>query len=42
MHASGSETGDPYRFSNFFVVLTWSHAPEQMISMIGCVYGSIF
>src|SRR4030095_17117076 len=39
MHASGSETGDPYRFGNFLGVHTWSHAPAQMISVISCVYG---
>ena len=42
MHASGSETGDPYRFSNFLAVHTWTHAPEQMISLISCVYGGLF
>src|SRR6266567_882440 len=42
MHASGSETGDPYRFSNFLAVHTWTHAPEQMISVISCVYGGLF
>ncbi len=42
MHASGSETGDPYRFNNFLGVHTWTHAPEQMISVISCVYGGLF
>src|SRR5262249_27625679 len=42
MHASGSETGDPYRFNNFLALHTWTHAPEQMISLISCVYGGIF
>src|SRR3989441_808488 len=42
LHASGSETGDPYRFSNFLAVHTWTHAPEQMISVISCVYGGLF
>jgi uncharacterized protein len=42
MHATGSETGDLYRFSNFLAVHTWTHAPEQMISVISCVYGGIF
>src|SRR5262249_28100312 len=42
MHASGSETGDLYRFNNFLAVHTWTHAPEQMISVISVVYGGIF
>ena len=31
MHATGSETGDLYRFNNFLGVHTWTHAPEQMV-----------
>ena len=42
MHASGSETGDPYRFNNFLALHTWTHAPEQMISLISCIYGGLF
>jgi hypothetical protein len=42
LHATGSETGDVYRFNNFLAVHTWTHAPEQMVSVISCVYGGIF
>lgn len=42
MHASGSETADPYRFSTFLGVHTWSHLPEQMVTVISTVYGGLF
>jgi predicted TIM-barrel fold metal-dependent hydrolase len=42
MHATGSETGDLYRFNNFLGVHTWTHAPEQMVSVISTVYGGLF
>jgi len=42
MHASGDETGVPARFSNFLGAHTWSHLPEQMVSVISAVYGGLF
>jgi uncharacterized protein len=41
MHASGSETSDVGRFETFLGVHTWSHVPEQLISVTSLVYGGI-
>lgn len=32
----------PGRFNNFLAVHTWTYAPEQMLSVISCVYGGLF
>ena len=41
MHASGDETATPQRFNNFLGAHTWSHLPEQMVSVISVIYGGI-